>query len=271
MAGGVGTVSAGTGDIVRETRLERATVCAPDAWLPRLTALVREHGSLYDWASSQPQPQALRGRAPVYVAQLPDGGPSIVVRHAWHGGLLAPFTRDVFRRPTRAPLEMARSRELRRVGIPTTEMLGYTLYDAPFGLARVDVVTRYVDDTADLGMVLAGLSPAVDCEAALEATLDLLEQLAVHRVVHPDLNVKNILLHTPGGSPPRAIVIDVDVVLIGIASPERTMQRNVARLARSLRKWKRQFGCELAEQRIAAFTAAALARTPAAHAMAERH
>ncbi|GAB1344736.1 lipopolysaccharide kinase InaA family protein [Gemmatimonas sp.] len=246
---------------IAETRLPHATVHAGSTWLPHLAALVREHGSLYDWAASQPQPRALRGRAPVYVAQLPDGGPQVVVRHAWHGGLLAPVTQDVFRRPTRAPIEMARSAELHRLGIPTTEVLGYALYDAAFGLVRVDVVTRYVDNTADLGMVLAGLVPAIECEAALTATLELLERLAVHGVVHPDLNVKNILLQTTTGSSPRALVIDVDVVHIETSTPDRTMQRNVARLTRSLHKWNRQFGCDLADARIAEFAAAAMART----------
>lgn len=259
------TVQHAGGEALAEHRLSHATVFAGASWLSRLAAVVEAHGSLYDWASSQPQPRALRGRAPVYVAFLPDGGPQVVVRHAWHGGLLAPITQDVFRRPTRAPIEMARSAELHRLGIPTTEVLGYALYDAAFGLARVDVVTRYVDDTADLGMVLAGLVPTIECEAALTATLELLERLAVHGVVHPDLNVKNILLHTPVGAPPRALVIDVDVVHIDPSSPDRTMQRNVARLTRSLHKWNRQFGCDLADTRIAAFTAAALARTPGKH------
>lgn len=249
---------------ILEHRLTGATVHAEARWLPALGAIVREHGSLYDWAASQPQPRALRGRAPVYVAQLPDEGPTVVVRHAWHGGLLAPLTQDVFRRPTRAPLEMARSRELHRRGIPTTDVLGYALYDAGFGMARVDVVTRYVDDTADLGMILAGLAPSIDCEAALAATLDLLERLAAQRVVHPDLNVKNILLHTPGREPPRALIIDVDVVLIDTTTVARTMERNVARLTRSLRKWNERFGCDFADQRIAAFAAQALARTPGA-------
>jgi Lipopolysaccharide kinase (Kdo/WaaP) family len=227
-----------------------------------LAALVRAHGSLYDWAASQPQPRALRGRAPVYVATLPQSQVSVVVRHAWHGGLLAPFTRDLFRRPTRAPLEYARSRELLQVGIPTTDVLGFALYNAPFGLARVDVVTRYVDHTADLGMILAGLAPAIECDAALEATLSLLESLAVHGVVHPDLNVKNILLHTPPDAAVRAMMIDVDVVVMDSTSPQRTMERNVARLVRSLHKWNRHFGCDMADARIEDFAAAALARTP---------
>ncbi|AMW05357.1 lipopolysaccharide kinase InaA family protein [Gemmatimonas phototrophica] len=234
---------------------------SPDV-VQELAALVREHGSLYDWAASQPQPRALRGRAPVYVATLPQSGISVVIRHAWHGGLLAPFTRDLFRRPTRAPLEYARSRELRQLGIPTTDVLGFALYDAPFGLARVDVATRYVDHTADLGMILAGLAPSIECDAALEATLALLEALAMHGVVHPDLNVKNVMLHTPPDSPVRAMMIDVDVVMTGSISPQRTMERNVARLVRSLHKWNRHFGCDMADARIEAFASAARARTP---------
>lgn len=247
---------------IERTCVGAATVIAPTSLLPHVADLVQSHGSLYDWASSEPQPRALRGRAPVYVAALPHGGPTVVVRHAWHGGLLAPLTQDLFRRPTRAPLELARSRELQAMAIPTTEVLGYVLYDAVFGLARVDVLTRYVPDTADLGMVLAGLAPAIECDAALDATLDLLTNLATHRVVHPDLNVKNVLLHAPDGAPARAMVIDVDVVQLDAASPVQAMERNVARLSRSLRKWKRQFGCDLSDTSITAFAAAAMERTP---------
>jgi len=252
----------GTLPSLESARVGPATVFAPAALLPRVAELVRAHGSLYDWASSEPQPRALRGRAPVYVASLPNGGPTVVVRHAWHGGLLAPLTQDVFRRPTRAPLELARSRELHAMDIPTTEVLGYVLYDAAFGLARVDVMTRYVPDTADLGMVLAGLAPSIDCEAALTATMELLVHLAAHRVVHPDLNVKNILLHTPDDAPARAMVIDVDVAQLDAGAPAQAMERNVARLSRSLRKWNRQFGCDLADTVITEFAAEAMARTP---------
>ena len=246
--------------------LDRAKVHAQAPIAEELARLVATCGTLYDWASGQPQPRALRGRAPVYVATLPEAQRQVVVRHGWHGGLLAPLTGDLFRRPTRAPLELARSAELRRLGIPTTEVLGYALYSAPLGLARVDVVSAYVDDTADLGMVIAGLAPHVECDGALAATLVLLEQLARHGVVHPDLNVKNILLHTVGAQAPEAMVIDIDVVRIGNSSPTETMERNVARLVRSLHKWRRHFGCDLADQRIAAFAAAAHACTPARRA-----
>jgi 3-deoxy-D-manno-octulosonic acid kinase len=241
--------------------IEGAEIHARPPLAPECAALVRSHGTLYDWAASQPQPRALRGRAPVYVATLPTSRRTVVVRHAWHGGLLAPLTRDLYRRPTRAPLEVERSIALRSLGIPTTDIVAYALYDAALGLARVDVCTAYVDDTADLGMILAGLAPAIDCDRALEATHVLLERLAAHGVVHPDLNVKNILVRTPAAGEPEALVIDIDVVRLG-ASPAVAMAKNVARLERSLHKWKRHFGCDVADQHIRDFAAEARRRTP---------
>ncbi|WP_309670093.1 lipopolysaccharide kinase InaA family protein [Gemmatimonas sp.] len=244
----------------------RADVTGIPTAVDDLVEIVREHDTLYDWAAEQPQPRAMRGRAPVYVATLPECGIPVVVRHGWHGGLLAPLTADRFRRPTRAPVEMERSAALRAAGVPTTEVLGFARYPASFGLCHVDVVTRLVADAADLGMVLAGLAPFVDCETALASTQRLLIQLASHGVIHPDLNVKNILLRpTAGGI--EALIIDVDVVRWDPSrSPDETMRANVARLTRSVRKWRTHFGCDVTDARIAAFTDSVAAElTSASH------
>ncbi len=243
-----------------------ADVTGTPVVLDDLAAIVREHDTLYDWAADQPQPRAMRGRAPVYVATLPLCGIAVVVRHGWHGGVLAPLTADRFRRPTRAPLEMERSTALRAAGIPTTEVLGFARYPAAFGLCHVDVVTRYVADAADLGMVLAGLAPFVDCDAAWSATQRLLIQLARHGVIHPDLNVKNVLLR-PTSEDIEALIIDVDVVRWDAnRAPGATMRANVARLTRSVRKWRTHFGCDVTDARIAAFSDAVTAElTPASH------
>ncbi len=241
-------------------RVGATEVVAVPSVITPLATLLATHDSLYDWAAGQPQPRALRGRAPVFVAALPDNGPTVVVRHAWHGGFLAPITADRFRRPSRAPIELQRSAALRAAGIPTTEVLGFVRYPAALGLCRIDVVTRYVDHAADLGMVLAGLSPNFSCDAALEATQTLLVQLARSGVIHPDLNVKNVLLRPTATDVFEALVIDVDVVRW---DPERppadTMAANVARLTRSVRKWHTQFGCDVGESHLAAFTQSALA------------
>lgn len=220
-----------------------------------IIALVRKYGSLYEWAAEQPQPMALRGRAPVYVAELPMSKVRAVVRHAWHGGLLAPITGDRFRHPSRAPIEMMYSEKLRAAGIPTTEVLGFIRYSAGPGMVRVDVVTRFLPNTTDLGMVLGGLSPDINCDEALAATAQLLDTLAANGVVHRDLNVKNILLQRENKQQLLALMIDVDVITWNRArSPVETMRRNVARLERSMLKWRRNFDCDLAEHRIAIFT-----------------
>lgn len=240
-----------------------ADVTAYHGVVESLVAIVQEFGTLYDWAAERPQPRALRGRAPVFVATLPERDDTVVVRHAWHGGLLAPLTGDQFLKPTRAPIELRHSATLRALGIPTSEVLGFARYAAWPGFRRVDVVTRFIPDAYDLGMIAAGLAPQIDCDDALAATVRLLAQMAAHGVVHADLNVKNVLLRASPRGALEALVIDVDVIVIDDArEPNDIMQANVARLVRSMRKWRSQFGCDVADTRLAAFASDAMAATP---------
>ena len=230
---------------------------APDV-AQDLMEVLRQNTTLYAWAERQPQRRALRGRAPVYVAALPLTGAQVAVRHAWHGGLLAPLTGDRFRRPTRAPREYQLSHALRAAGIPTTDIVGYACYPAGPGLARVDVVSRYLPDAVDLGEVLSGQATGVAIEATLDATIALLSVLARHGVVHPDLNAKNILVRPLATDGVDALMIDVDVIDWDAArAPRDTMTRNVARLTRSLRKVRRQGTSTLTEAALEAFTARA--------------
>jgi hypothetical protein len=54
------------------------------------------------------------------------------------------------------------------------------------------------------------------------------------------------------------MVIDIDVIDWDPRRPASdTMTRNIDRLLRSMRKWKRQFGCEFTEQRLSALQQAA--------------
>lgn len=244
-------------------RLPHADITAPAALLDALSSIVATHRTLYEWAAGQPQPRALRGRAPVYVAELPEGTESVVVRHAWHGGLLAPITGDRFLRPSRAPLELAMSERLLRAHIPTTVVLGYARYDLWMGLCRVDVISRFIPNAFDLGMIAAGLVPEIRREEALDATHRLLVRLAGAGVVHPDLNVKNVLLVREKNAALTAMIIDVDVVRWSPESaPKEVMEANVARLARSIRKWRTHFGCDVTDEMIESFSRNARAATP---------
>ena len=85
-----------------------------------------------------------------------------------------------------------------------------------------------------------------------------------HGVIHPDLNVKNVLLVRAPRGTLTAMVIDVDVVQWGTdRSPTDIMAANVARLSRSLRKWRTQFGCDISDGMVNRFASDALAATPA--------
>lgn len=242
-----------------------------------LAAQVARHGSLHAWAGTVPQRRALRGRAPVHVAPLPGTDAVVAVRHAWHGGLLAPLTRDRFLRPSRAPHELRQSAALRAAGIPSTEVLGFARTALPLWRCTVDVVSRYEPATRDLGAVLAGEAdaeapweaggeaegpaaagaPAFTTDEALAATGRLLRQLTVAGVVHPDLNVKNVLLRREAAGGCEALMIDVDVVRwTPHRRPQRVLAANLGRLARSMRRQRERHGCGLSPAAVTAFAQA---------------
>jgi 3-deoxy-D-manno-octulosonic acid kinase len=178
-------------------------------------------GSLYAWARAHPSRRELRGRAPAYAVPLPGGCADVVVRHSWHGGVLAPLTRDLFLPPTRAPREMRTSIALAAAGVRTPEVVGYAVYRAGPLFRRADVATRLVAGGRDLAIAVAeggrertrvadgavvGLAPWIRPTAAL------LHALAAAGAHHPDLNLKNVLLAPDADGDGEGWVLDVDVV-----------------------------------------------------------
>jgi len=208
---------------------------------------VLRRGTLYDYAASSPSARAIAGRGTAYVASLPDGE-RVVVRHNRHGGAFAALTRDLFRPPTRAPLELWISERLRRIGIPTPVILAYATYPAAPGLWRADVMTRYVAPSADLSAVLVSTDDALRADA-WEATATLVRDMSAAGIRHHDLNAKNVLLHLHSDAPPLAMVLDVDRVVFGEA-PERALDANLTRLFRSFRKWRSLYGARVDESEI---------------------
>jgi tRNA A-37 threonylcarbamoyl transferase component Bud32 len=195
-------------------------------------------GTLYGYASAHEERRAMQGRAPVYAVPLPRTGTRVVVRHAWHGGLLAPLTRDLFAPPTRAPHELRTALRLADAGVPTPDVVGFATYQAPFGLRRADVLTREVPDALDLAAALMAADDDQAKSAALAAAGTLLGALADAEARHPDLNIKNVLLApTAGLHAAAAYVLDVDRIVIG-SDRARVAAANLARLERSIAKWR---------------------------------
>jgi tRNA A-37 threonylcarbamoyl transferase component Bud32 len=247
---------------MRSGRVKGTTLVATPALFEAFATRLQRHATLYAWAAAQPQPRTLRGRGVVYVAELDERATAVAVRHAWHGGLLAPLTGDRFLLPTRAPREAAVSRALAARGIETPEVLAYALYPAGPALRRVDVCTRYVPNGWDFGAVLDGVAEGVERSAADRAAVALLARLAHTGVVHPDLNVKNILLAPRDGDGPAAWLLDVDIVTFDDGPPHAIMQRNLARLARSIRTWHRRHAMPLDTAWLARFTTSCLEALP---------
>jgi hypothetical protein len=190
----------------------RAVVLQPFA--AAVDAILATGTTLHTWAAEQPGARPLRGRGAAYAVTL--GGEPVVVRHSRHGGLLAPITGDLFLAPTRAPYELDMSLRLRAAGVPTPEVVAYATYDINVFLQRADVVTREI----------IGREPSSPAEAD-----GLLGALARAGAVHPDLNMRNVLVGET-----TVYVLDVDRVYFLAPSDPRVDQRNRARLTRSARK-----------------------------------
>jgi hypothetical protein len=260
-----------------------------------VAAALAAHRTLYAYAATHPARRALQGRAPAYAVPLPDDAGDVVVRHAWHGGLLRRLTRDLYAPPTRAPGELRTSVQLRAAGVRTPAVVAYARYPAPLGLRRVDVATRLVPGARDLAAVLlpdATGDGGADLLRAgwLEATAALLGALARAGARHPDLNLKNVLLaaDAPSAAPAsaapasaapagagavRAWVLDVDVAVLpsaasgpSAAEARAALAANYRRLRRSLEKWRRTRGLPVGAPELAALADRALAHLTVATA-----
>jgi hypothetical protein len=246
-------------DFSRFTLGDTEVVCAT-----HVAAALREivaTGTVYDFAARHPAARVLAGRGAAYAVPLPGGIEHAVVRHNRHGGLLAPLTSDLFRAPTRAPLELRLSQRLIGQGVPTPVMLAYALYPAPLGMCRVDVMTREVPQSFDLAAAFLS-NDRVQRSAAIAATVELVLGLTAAGAHHADLNVKNVLLHPSprGDGGLEALVLDLDRVTFG--EPEIVRERNLARLMRSARKWQTRHGACVTHAELDELAAAVRERRP---------
>ena len=213
-----------------------------------------DHGSLYEYARSHSAARAFSGRGVAYAVPLPGESTCVVVRHNRHGGWLAPLTGDLFRWPSRAPLELEVSHRLRNSGVATPEIISYALYPTGAGFCRADVASLEVPASRDLSEAI--MSADADYRArALRATARLVQSLAESGARHHDLNVKNVLLRDAAEGGLDALVLDVDRVVF---SSDRAMVReaNLARLLRSARKWRANYGALVTESELAELDAA---------------
>jgi hypothetical protein len=194
----------------------------------------------------------MQGREAAYAITLPDVGIPVVVRHNRHGGALRGLTGDLFLSPTRAPIELETSVELRARNVPSPEVVAYAVYPAGIGFARSDVVTEEVPDSWDFGSVILETTPeSPDRLKAWNAVRRLLKRLASARARHHDLNVKNVLLRRTPDDLFAGYVLDVDRVELDCTRRD-AYAGNRARLRRSVEKWRDLKGARVSDAEIEA-------------------
>ncbi len=181
-----------------------------------------------------PEAEALAsGRGGAFRVVLP-GGLRVVVRFYRRGGVLARFVHDTYVGLRPRPLrELALTAEIRRRGVPTVDVLG----------ARVEgrlvyhgaLVTAELPSATTLIEALRRADPAARRVLAASAGRAI-ATLHEAGVSHADLNMTNILV-TPGPEGARIALLDFDQArLRDGALPTGARRRNLARLARSLKK-----------------------------------
>ena len=199
-----------------------------------------ERGTMYSWAAAHPARREMQGRLPVFAAPLPHDGPTVVVRHAHHGGWLAPLMRDLFLPPTRARRELGTALHLARAGVPTPPVAAYAIYRAGPVLRRVDVMTVELPGQ-DLGAALRAAVTVADRQRLVRPVSALLGALTQAGAWHPDLNVKNVLLVSDDAGELHPAVLDIDRMRFVPPGDPNLREANYRRLARSVAKWQRQY------------------------------
>ena len=217
---------------------------------------ILDREELHEWAAHQQERVELQGRGIAYMVALPGQPGQVVIRHNRHGGLLAPLTGDLFLPPTRGPLELAASAQLRKLGVPTPEVVAVATTKAAALFRRADVATRALSPSFDLGAALVGDDDAVRV-AAIAATERLIAQLSKVGARHPDLNVKNVLL-VGNALAPVAHILDVDRVSFR-TDRVAVARDNASRLQRSARKWRVEHKAHITDEELGALADAAMA------------
>ncbi len=220
---------------VRTQRIGRATIAALASHLDFVADVIRRYGTLRAWAAAVHE-KTFTGRGEAYLVEGADG--PWVVRPARRGGAVASVLGDRYVRigAARPFREMSTSASARERGVATPEVVCCAVYDGGL-FYRADVTTRYIRDGIDLATL--SLGPATEAEAkrieAWRAAGRLVRDAAAAGLLHPDLNLRNVLI-TQSADGVRAHVLDLDRSVVRTRPRPRDAERMTDRLHRSRRK-----------------------------------
>ena len=186
----------------------------------------------------------LAGRHPL--GELETGGLRFVVRRYRHGGVLRWLTGVRFLDPERPFRELRLARALAERGVRTPEVVAARAQRrAPFGY-WLDLVTRRVEGSSDLAVVLEQMRRAElgrDARNALfRAVGAFLGELHALGFEHVDLTPRNLLVERASldACAPRLWVLDLDGCALGERLEGERRDANLGRLLRALLRRERR-------------------------------
>jgi tRNA A-37 threonylcarbamoyl transferase component Bud32 len=177
------------------------------------------------------------GRGDLRSVPLADGTTALFRRYN-HGGMLRSITGNwFFSWPPRPFRELTITEELRRRGFPTVEVYAACVGKIAGPFYRGWLVTRQLEGAHDLWAALhSGFCQNVGIESVLKAVAAVVRRMHREGVYHRDLNLKNILVRsTAAGVESHVIDFDKAILILGQV-PAPLVQKNLARLLRSIGK-----------------------------------
>ncbi len=188
----------------------------------------------------------LAGRHPLRELRL--GSERFVVRSFHHGGLLRWLTGRRFLDPERPFRELILAHAMNRAGLRTPQVVAARARFRPGGGFWLDAVSRRVDDSLDVGIVLGrvqrGELAPVRARPLYRALGRLVRALHDAHVLHADLTPRNVLVERSelGSEQPALWVLDLEGSRIVEELSERDRLDNLRRLLRHVERMQRADG-----------------------------
>jgi len=175
------------------------------------------------------------GRLPVRLVSLPTVG-NAVIRRYFHGGLIAPVTRDLFWGCRRVMAELVASETLRERHVATPKVLAAYMRKRGPGLFRACILTRYIENGVNLRQWIGETGRnRMQWREMLLRVAKAIASLHEAGCGHRDLNLSNILV-----TPERLFILDLDGARLANPLSRARRGADLLRLYRSLRK---ETGC----------------------------
>lgn len=191
----------------------------------------------YDFFKSQKGSVTHRGRRPLLQGKVANR--PILVKRLFHGGLLAPLTRDRFLTPRFLLTHIDLVDRLRQISIATPAVV-FSAWRRETGFIRAEIGTEYLGpglDASDFLFRKPGKTPP-DWEITARRIGVFVQRLHQVHFLHADLNLMNFYRLNTG------TLHILDLLKSNIYEKplnQHARMRNLARLIRSVRKQGRMF------------------------------